>query len=146
MKFERGAVPFLLIAVVALVIGAGVYSSYRNREIIVNSFEECVAVGHPVMESYPRKCVLPGGKTFTEVLTGDAACAAVSCLTGSSCVNGACVPNEEVIIDSNDPCMRVRCMAGYYCESGTGACMEDQCPTMLCPINTTCLQSQCVPK
>ncbi len=31
----------------------------------INSFEECVAAGNPVMESYPRQCNA-GGKTFTE--------------------------------------------------------------------------------
>lgn len=35
----------------------------------VNSFEECVAAGNPVMESYPRQCSADG-KTFVEELTG----------------------------------------------------------------------------
>ena len=33
----------------------------------VNSFEECVAAGNPVMESYPRQC-RHGDRTFTEVI------------------------------------------------------------------------------
>jgi len=32
----------------------------------INSFEECVEAGHPIMESYPPKCAVPGGPTFTE--------------------------------------------------------------------------------
>jgi len=32
----------------------------------VNSFEECVSAGYPVLESYPRQCKTPDGKTFTE--------------------------------------------------------------------------------
>lgn len=32
---------------------------------MVNNFEECVAAGYPVMESYPRQCQ-DGGKSFTE--------------------------------------------------------------------------------
>lgn len=33
----------------------------------VTSFEECVAAGNPVMESYPRQC-RHGDRTFTEVI------------------------------------------------------------------------------
>jgi hypothetical protein len=32
----------------------------------IDSFEACVAAGHPVMESYPPQCRAPGGQTFTE--------------------------------------------------------------------------------
>jgi hypothetical protein len=31
----------------------------------IKSFEDCVKAGYPVMESYPRQCAVPGGKTFT---------------------------------------------------------------------------------
>jgi hypothetical protein len=33
---------------------------------VIGRFEECVAAGYPVMESYPRQCRVPGGPTFTE--------------------------------------------------------------------------------
>jgi len=32
----------------------------------ISSFEECASAGYPIMESYPRKCLVPGGKSFTE--------------------------------------------------------------------------------
>lgn len=32
----------------------------------ITSFAECAAAGYPVMESYPRRCAVPGGETFTE--------------------------------------------------------------------------------
>jgi len=32
----------------------------------VTTFEECVAAGYPVMESYPRQCRTSGGESFTE--------------------------------------------------------------------------------
>jgi len=32
----------------------------------INSFDECVEAGYPVMESYPRQCRTPDGKTFIE--------------------------------------------------------------------------------
>ncbi len=40
-------------------------SPNRSKNIEVNSFEECVAAGNVVMESYPRQCV-HNGKSFTE--------------------------------------------------------------------------------
>ena len=32
----------------------------------VLSFEDCVAAGYPVMESYPRQCRTPDGRTYAE--------------------------------------------------------------------------------
>jgi len=32
----------------------------------INSFEECVEAGYPVLESYPQQCQTPDGKSFTE--------------------------------------------------------------------------------
>jgi len=32
----------------------------------ITSFEGCVEAGHPVMESYPPQCTVPGGPTFAE--------------------------------------------------------------------------------
>ena len=32
----------------------------------IRNFEECAAAGYPIMESYPRQCREPGGKTFAE--------------------------------------------------------------------------------
>lgn len=34
----------------------------------INSFEECVALGNIIMESYPRQCRISDGKTFTEYI------------------------------------------------------------------------------
>jgi len=33
---------------------------------IINNFKECVSAGYPVLESYPRQCKTPDGKSFTE--------------------------------------------------------------------------------
>lgn len=32
----------------------------------INTFEECINAGYPIMESYPRRCSVAGGPTFTE--------------------------------------------------------------------------------
>jgi len=35
-------------------------------EISVDSFEDCLSAGYPILESYPRQCRMPDGKTFIE--------------------------------------------------------------------------------
>lgn len=32
----------------------------------IATFEECILAGYPIMESYPRRCSVPGGPTFVE--------------------------------------------------------------------------------
>ena len=63
---------FFIIAIFLLVaVGAGVlYTVLQEKEdvVAVASFEECVAAGYSVMESYPRQCKAPDGKTFSEYI------------------------------------------------------------------------------
>ncbi|MDP3953904.1 MAG: Gmad2 immunoglobulin-like domain-containing protein [bacterium] len=55
------------IAVAVIVISWGAIEIATKRPApSVNTFEECVSAGYPVMESYPRQCKTPDGKTFTE--------------------------------------------------------------------------------
>lgn len=56
-----------IIAVVILVIGFGVTWKLTSNKVsvIVTNFEECVAIGSPVMESFPRQCRY-GNETFVE--------------------------------------------------------------------------------
>jgi hypothetical protein len=42
----------------------------EEQKSTINSFEECVQAGYPVMESYPRQCNADG-KTFTEKIVID---------------------------------------------------------------------------
>ena len=60
----------ILIIIVAIIIipavGDLVWELTNNKApVIVTTFEECVATGNPVMESYPRQC-RSGGQTFVE--------------------------------------------------------------------------------
>jgi hypothetical protein len=58
MKYEIFLVSLFLVPV-ALIGGCSQLSA-------VDSFEKCVNNGNPVLESYPRVCRTPDGKTFTE--------------------------------------------------------------------------------
>ena len=48
-------------------------------EATIESFEECVAAGNPVMESYPRQCRTDDGKNFVEVI-GNAQNSEIQCV------------------------------------------------------------------
>lgn len=37
----------------------------------ITNFEECVEMGYPIMESYPRQCSTPDGHTYTEELSDE---------------------------------------------------------------------------
>ena len=47
------------------------FITYRLKSIIVDSFEECVEAGYPVMESYPRQCRTSDGRSFVETVPPD---------------------------------------------------------------------------
>ena len=55
-----------IIFVILIIVGFGVSWKITKKEVsLVTNFEECVALGNPVMESYPRQC-RAGNKTFVE--------------------------------------------------------------------------------
>jgi hypothetical protein len=67
MQNNTLAIVFVLIIVV---LGIGGYLLFfRGAQVpdtsAITSFEECVAAGYPVMESYPRRCAA-NGQTFVE--------------------------------------------------------------------------------
>lgn len=52
----------LVMLVIAAIIGVGWYV-WRNQNKNITNFDECVAAGNPVMESYPEQCAA-NGQTF----------------------------------------------------------------------------------
>lgn len=64
------------VLVVVLVVGFFALNSYIRHEELgtatttppttILSFEDCVRAGYPVMESYPRQCKVPDGRTYAE--------------------------------------------------------------------------------
>ena len=62
------------IVVVVLIVGIGAWFTSRSNDAetsTVASFEDCVAAGYPVMESYPRRCATPDGQSFVEDVDTD---------------------------------------------------------------------------
>lgn len=65
----------ILIVLVLAVVGSALWFMTNKQEpaapvdeSTVLSFAECEAAGYPVMESYPRQCRTPDGRTYAEEL------------------------------------------------------------------------------
>ncbi len=62
----------LVLLILAALGATGVYLASRPEAPepapTVLSFEDCALAGYPVMESYPRRCATPDGRTYTEEL------------------------------------------------------------------------------
>ena len=52
----------------ALVLLLVLYFTTAKRYYLVENFNDCVEAGNPVMESFPRQCMTPDGKTYVEEL------------------------------------------------------------------------------
>lgn len=64
----------IVIAVVCTVLTIGgvlvfILSQSDNRQANISNYEQCVAAGNPILESYPEQCVTPDGRSFTRELT-----------------------------------------------------------------------------
>jgi hypothetical protein len=60
----------LLAIVLVTVIAIGIALFFNNqRANAISSFAECAEAGHPILESYPERCITPDGKSFTRELT-----------------------------------------------------------------------------
>ncbi|MDQ3123287.1 MAG: hypothetical protein M3Q14_01230 [bacterium] len=67
-KLSKREVIFIFILAL-FITAAGVFTWRLNdkkqeQANAIDSFEECIAAGNPVMESYPEQCTA-GGRTFT---------------------------------------------------------------------------------
>lgn len=40
-----------------------------GSKTVINSFEDCATAGYPIMESYPRQCRTPDGRSFVETVS-----------------------------------------------------------------------------
>ena len=84
----------------------------------ITSFEECQAAGYPIMESYPERCAIPDGKTFTRTIVPEP-----SVTDQNKPVGPKPVPEEPVICT----------MDAFQCPDGswvgrTGPNCEFVCP------------------
>ena len=57
-----------IIAALFLLLGAVLYATSRDSDRVdtVSNFDECANAGYQVAESYPARCMVPDGPSFTE--------------------------------------------------------------------------------
>lgn len=90
----------IVIAIIALLIGFGAGFVLKNNtvpdtdtQVTVTNFEECVAAGNPVMESYPRQC-RHEGVTYVEEVDNPPAPSPDDSPTGSV----TCTPDQRDVM------------------------------------------------
>ena len=67
----KKTLPILFVVLLIAVFGTiWMFSKDEVQKPTVTNFEECVAAGNPVMESYPRQCK-NGGQSFTENIVNE---------------------------------------------------------------------------
>ncbi len=63
---------YIITSIILLLLVVGGVAYYKNSVIAeVNSFADCEKAGYSVMESYPRQCRTPDGRSFTEIIVSD---------------------------------------------------------------------------
>ena len=67
-KKELSRFVVVIVAIIFLLILYLVVDVFRQKAAVgqINSFEDCVRAGNPVMESYPRQCRAEDGRLFVE--------------------------------------------------------------------------------
>lgn len=61
----------MIIGFVVLLIVAGIvgyFQEQKQKVLQIDTFEKCADAGYPIMESYPPRCAVPGGKSFTQYI------------------------------------------------------------------------------
>src|SRR3989344_780081 len=65
-------IKIISVAVIALLLLGSIIAlniSPKSQTPEINSFEECVFAGYPVLETYPEQCKTPDGKTFVRIIS-----------------------------------------------------------------------------
>jgi hypothetical protein len=55
-----------ILAIIIIIIAFGVAYWLFGPVSEISNFEDCINAGYPTLESYPRQCKTPDGRTFTE--------------------------------------------------------------------------------
>lgn len=56
---------FLIVALFAFIFVLSLIIYQGSTRAKIDSFDACAKAGYPIMESFPERCRVPGGKTFT---------------------------------------------------------------------------------
>jgi len=107
----------VVLLIVIVVSGYYVFRSPRADTAVITNFEDCVAAGYPILESYPRQCKTPDGKTFVEDI--GKAKGAVSDRALDGCYIGGC--SQQICSDEPDVVSTCEYRPEYACY-GSATC------------------------
>lgn len=65
MQNKNALYSLLAIIVIGIFVWIG-FMGMKKEAPVVMSFEDCEKAGYPIMESYPRQCRTPDGRTYVE--------------------------------------------------------------------------------
>ncbi|MDN5274972.1 MAG: hypothetical protein JWP06_873 [Candidatus Saccharibacteria bacterium] len=102
-----------IIGLLIITIGTAIwYSAYNQKSNNMHSYDECAAAGYPVLDSFPGKCSMPDGRTFTQT-TNDGAIVSLEGLT-------VCLPHKDMNAPHTMECaMGLKTDDGSYYGLGT---------------------------
>ena len=63
---NKPAITLGVIGAILFVVFIAVAETKLRKDKSINSFQECVAAGNPILESYPAQCKTKDGRTFIE--------------------------------------------------------------------------------
>ena len=69
-KLIYGAIGLVMAIGTSLGIYFAVIAYQKSVYASIKNFDDCVAAGYPIMESYPEQCATPDGKTFVRSVNG----------------------------------------------------------------------------
>lgn len=116
MKKQFSYLPIVLLVVLFAVVVFAAMLMRPNVRTNITSFSSCAQAGYPIMESYPRQCKTPDGRSFTENISQPINVA--PSLPGG---NGSCVNHC-----GDGTCAEIVCQAiGCPCAETAATCPQD---------------------
>ncbi len=147
----------LVLGIALIVVGAWiVLSTIPSANSGIDSYEECVAAGYPILKTYPGQCVMPDGTKFIQPIAMNSfeECAKWYPVMESyprQCRDGAGKTWIEPV--STTGCASdAECTLGYFCKSGLCtefipdiACQKDEDCVLINSLNrfSCCYQGYC---
>lgn len=115
----------LALGVLLVIVGLWIILSATHTTIPpvfpITTFEQCVAAGNPILETFPEQCKTPDGKTFVRAIS-EACQSDATCESGYFCKYGLCTEfSVQTSCDTDNDCMLIDRTKRFAC------CYAGQC-------------------
>lgn len=100
-----------ILTTLVLILTLSSLVSCNRGKVDISSYEDCVAAGHPQIETYPGQCVMPDGTRFIQE-TPEPLSVCVN-----QCSDGQC--QEIVCLGSGCPCAETRETCPQDCKTAS---------------------------